>query len=479
MKKIYKISLIVLVAILISIIGYAILLEQETIRNYHIKDFDIDVRINNNGDMHVKEKTLYRFNGKYNGITISIPTNVSKEYYKKLTKDSMNDSQALSDELYISNGIENVKIYVVENNGNRYFQQVGQAEIGARGVYTVKQEEGITTYTIYDPAKSEDKEIVFEYTLKGVIVQHNDCAELFWNFIGGEVECKIKDLSINIYAPNIINAYTHGNISGEIFNSMTNSQIRYKNVKPGEFVSARVIMNKFSNTISKYSHQDALPIIKSIEESYQTQKNTMVNLLKLAVAIIVFMFCYWIYLLLAYEKEIITCELAGEDFDVLKKYNPMIAACIAQNRGMHARDILAVLIDLINIGALQTSHIKKIIDGKENDIYKLTKNQDFFVNKEKINGLDEIQTMVLSIFFSNKREIELVKRLKELQIDVKSIKDIRSLVGTVDYKLESIGANYKKVPAGLQLVNTIIFFIICIYILIMFAYGSMLSYITL
>ena len=305
MKKGYKAILITLVIILISIVVYAILLDLELVRNYHIKDFIIDATIDTNGDVHVMEKTTYKFNGKYNGITISIPANVSKEYYRNLTKGSMNDSNELPDDLYISNGIENVNIYVAEGKNNRYFQHVGQADIGTSGVYTVDQKDGIATYTIYEPSKSEEKEIVFEYTLKGVMVEHNDCLEFFWNFVGGEVECRIENLSINVHALNIANAYTHGNISSNIKSTINDVNINYKNVKPGEFVSARIITNKVPNTLAKHSHVDALPIIQMIEESYQTKKQTMINLQKLAVAMIIFMFGYWFFLLLNYEKKLV------------------------------------------------------------------------------------------------------------------------------------------------------------------------------
>ena len=111
MKKSFKLVLSILLIVLIVILVYTFLIKTGVVRNYHIKDFVIDVTVDED-DIIVKEDTLYRFNGKYNGITITIPTDVSKEYYEKLTEDSMNDSNVLPDSLYISNGIENVKIYV-------------------------------------------------------------------------------------------------------------------------------------------------------------------------------------------------------------------------------------------------------------------------------------------------------------------------------------------------------------------------------
>ena len=129
MKKEYKIAIIILLIISFAIIGCLWLLENNIIRNYYIKDFTIDVNIEKDGDIQVKEDTTYRFNGQYNGITITIPTNVSKEFYTKLTKDSRNDSVILPDYLYTANGIENVSIYVVENGNQRIIEKVDKADV--------------------------------------------------------------------------------------------------------------------------------------------------------------------------------------------------------------------------------------------------------------------------------------------------------------------------------------------------------------
>ena len=479
MKKEYKITIIFLLLVLIGIIVYEVLLDAGIIRDYHIKDFVIDITIEDDGDIRVKEDTVYRFNGRYNGITITIPTNVSKELYNKLTKDSMNDSKELPDSIYIANGIEDVSIYVVENGTNRYFEQVKNAGLGSRGVYTMKEEEGFTTYTIHEPSNSVDKKIVIEYTLKDVIVQHNDCQELFWNFIGGEVECDIKNLDINIYGSNVSKVYTHGNFTGIIKNTVNKTKINYTNVKSNEFVSARVLLNNFNNDVKKTTNVVALPIVEEIEESYLNKKQTAINLNAVAILMTIIILAYWCVLLVKYEKEIEPVPLVMYDVEILNKYNPMVAACIAQNRGLHPRDILAVLIDLVNIGVLKMVHIRGYVIGSQNDMYKLTKNESFIKDEEKMSKLDDMQILVMNTFFKNDKEIELSKRLKEMSDDVITINYLKGLDNLVSSKLEEVGANYSKVPKIIRVFNTFMFIVICIYIIFTIGYNIVLSYVTL
>ena len=77
MKKGIIITTILIIA---AIVGYMMLLEAEVIRNYKIKEFDIVANVDKSGNMRVTEETEYRFNGKYNGITITLPEKVSKDY---------------------------------------------------------------------------------------------------------------------------------------------------------------------------------------------------------------------------------------------------------------------------------------------------------------------------------------------------------------------------------------------------------------
>ena len=225
-------KLIIFTIIATSIFAFvAALYETEAIRTYKIKDFNIDAVINKDGSMSVVEKTDYDFKGKYNGITITIPEKISNNYYSKMTQNSINDSK-LSDSLYNNNGIKDVTIYVLENGQKRLFHEVGDADLGDSNVYTISRDSnGYITYKIYEPSKNEKKTFVIEYTLENVAVIHNDVGEVWWNFVGGGVECKISNLNINVATAygNIENAYLHSNESGKInsiFKNRVNMEVK-------------------------------------------------------------------------------------------------------------------------------------------------------------------------------------------------------------------------------------------------------------
>ena len=84
---------------------------------------------------------------------------------------------------------------------------------------------------------------------------------------------------------------------------------------------------------------------------------------------------YWIVLLVLFEKED-TIDYTYENIDdteTLKKYNPLIAGCIVDNRQVLPRDIMAVVLNLIQKDYIKMEMVpNKDTDG-ENYIYKKTK----------------------------------------------------------------------------------------------------------
>lgn len=480
MKKGFSKLIVFLIIIIIIVIGIMGLYEAEVIRTYKITNFDIEAVINKDGSMTVKEITDYRFNGRYNGITITIPDGISEDQYDKMTENSINDSK-LKDSLYNNSGLEDISIYIIEDDKIRQFNQVGSANLGDNSVYTVSNDDGYTTYKIYEPSKNENKKFVIEYTLKDAAVLHNDVGEIWWNFIGGGTDCKISNLNINILTLSgaILEGYIHSNESGKI-NYIENNKLSatVKSVMKNEFVGVRLVFPKQNiSESSKISNEDALDIIHSQEKSYSDKSNTRKILNIISIIITSCILLYWIYLLLRYEKEIIYTPVVSDDFKILEKYNPMIAACIAQNRDMHPRDILALLVDMTNRKILEIKTIKSIDpkNDKEKITYRLTKNKEFFSKVENIQTLDDIERSVLNIFFSGENKIDLEAQLKKIKRDNKAAKKVKLLDEIVIDKLDEIGANFVKVPKWLLVVNNFIFVACMIYIFCVITFNIILG----
>ena len=485
MKNIFlKLNTILIVCIIIfaCITG---LYEAEIIRKYKIERFDIDATIEKDGSMRVIEKTDYNFKGKYNGITITIPEKIDDEYYASMTKASINDS-VLSDYLYNNSGIKDVKIYVLEDGNTRLFNKVGSASIGDIGVYTEeKDSNGYITYRIYEPSKNENKMFVIEYTLQNVAVVHDDVGEVWWNFVGGGVECKISNLNINVSTKygNISEAYVHSNETAKVDSISKNvANVSVKGINKNEFVGVRLVFPKSNIADSKkFSHITAEEIIHSQEKSYTDKSNTRIILNVISIIITSGLLLYWLYLILNYEKEYTYDVNVIDNLSILEKYNPMIAACIAQNRDMHPRDVLALLIDMVNRGILDLE-VQKSINrkwGNENNTYILRKNKEFFDNPEKSGQLDDIERSVLKIFFDESEHINLENKLRRINNDDEVVEKLQRLDELVTNKLDQIGANFIRVPKRLLVLNNIIFIACMIYIFAVVGFNIMLGLSTL
>lgn len=472
---------IIVIIILLCIIGHLGLFESEVIRNYKIKDFDIVANVDTAGNMRVVEETEYRFNGKYNGITITLPKNISNEYYESKTQNSINDS-VFKDYLYNNTGLSNVSIYIVRDGEREKLNEVGSASLGQSGVYTVEYDsEGYVTYKIYEPSKNENKTFIIEYTLDNVALKHKDVGEVFWNFVGGNVECRIDnlDIELSIDSGNLQDGYIHGNESGKITELSKNTiKLNYKYIGKNEFVGVRAVFptESIKNSV-KTSNMNGLDIIKEQEEGYNKKTNIRVTLNIITIMITAVLLLYWIYLLIRYEKDVL---YKVEDFDemsILEKYNPIISACIAQNRDMQPRDILAALIDLVNRKVLDLETIKKVNqkNGKEEIEYKLTKSEKFFDDSIE---LDDIDRTVIAIFFDGNTSIKLKARLKEIKNSSGMLRRISKLDNAVTEKLEKIGANFVKVPKKLLTLNNIIFILVILFVIAVVIVNINLAYST-
>lgn len=460
MKKLFKILLVIIISVVaISTIVF-IFKALFNLKKLVITDFDINAIVQNNGNMKVDLINEYKFNGKYNGVYIKIP---KKSDSNTSTYNSINDS-SLPDELYNSSGIKDFKVYLQEDGQYVEFSKVNYATNGDKYVYTQEEHDDYTLYKIYEPSQNESKTFKMSYTLIDTAVKHLDCSEVYWNFIGGEYDCDIEKLDINLRfesPTNVYNTFIHGKQGGKLKTNGNNINVQYSNIYPKQYVGLRTLFasNNLKN-VTKYSNQYALPIVSEQEKVLQDRTDKRILFNNIMIGGILALVMYYIFLLVKYEYDKLFIVYNDKEYELLSKYNPMILACIAQNREMNPRDIMAVLLDLVNKKVVKMQVINNI--DKKN--YILTKTDN---NIE----IDDIEKSVLELFFDTKDEIDLDLRIKELtrpgdyvqNISRDSIKHIDELVIT---KLNDIGANTVKVGKPLLVFNNILFIITCIIIVI-------------
>ena len=164
---------------------------------------------------------------------------------------------------------------------------------------------------------------------------------------------------------------------------------------------------------------------------------------------------YWIVLLFIFEKEE-SYNYAGpnsDDMEILKKYNPMVAGCLVDNRQVVSRDVIAVILNLINKKVINMQMVPNF-DNKNDEIYK------YIISENREHGckLDEIERYVLNWLFGfyEKDKIELSQKLKEISKNKEFIKHLKNLNQMTQKKLNSIGANVNKVPLLLRMSNVFV-----------------------
>ena len=177
---------------------------------------------------------------------------------------------------------------------------------------------------------------------------------------------------------------------------------------------------------------------------------------------IVFLIGYWIFLLLRFEKEkYITYEVC-DDLEILHKYNPLLAGCIVDNREVLSRDLLAVLINLINkevinLEAVPLQYTGNSVDQNKKYKYILTR------VKENEHKMDRIEAYIHGIFFNhsynNGNKIRLDETLEELNKDRTLNNKVKHINNIATEELHKIGANIRTVPVALQILNYFLLFV--------------------
>lgn len=161
---------------------------------------------------------------------------------------------------------------------------------------------------------------------------------------------------------------------------------------------------------------------------------------------------YWIVLLFIFEKEepYNFSSKKHDDIEILRKYNPIVAGCLVDNRQVVTRDITAVILNLIHKEVINMKMVPNIeSNGTETYKYIISENK-----RHKVQ-LDEIERYVLNWIFGfyEQEEIELTEKLKEISKSKNFLKHLEKINKITHKKLHSIGANVNKVPLILRVSN--------------------------
>ena len=445
-----KIKTKAIISLLVIIFFILIANTKVQAKSYYIDDMQIEATVQNNGDLQIEQTLKYAFNGEYNGIYITIPTKY-KNQEEVISK--------ISNDIYNASGVFVQDVSLIEDSNEYHYSKVGSAINGNEGVYTTENTYNSCKIKVYSPSVDTKKTFKIKYILQNVCVEHNDVGELYYNFIGGDWQCSIKNLDIDIFLPNNqedIKIWGHGPDNGysKIIDN-THAYFNVKNVPTGKYVATRVVFDK-SNILSttKKSNLNAYNLIYQDEQNIakisDAKKGYTRNIYIFALVLLI----YWIILLIIYEKDKKIKLVPYNEDELFKKYNPMLAGCLQGSRDILARDIIGVILNLIEKG-----NMKFKIDGYSSEttrrsykLYTVSK------NPEKENQMDEIEKMVYDWVFQNADKVELSQRLQNMPKEKDANERFKKLNNATQEKLNTIGANQKKVPVFIRVFHTFLFF---------------------
>lgn len=233
--------------------------------------------------------------------------------------------------------------------------------------------------------------------------------------------------------------------------SKTHAKFQVENIKPGQYVAARVLFDKSSieNSI-KLTNIDAKEIVYEDENAIIENKEEKNAFTMKIIIFAICLFIYWVILMFLFEKDKKYTVANIEEDELFKKYNPMLAGCIQGSRTILARDIIAVILGLINKKIIKLE-IQNTMKNKENYLYMITK------NPELESQMDEIEKYVYNWVFSKKELVVLNDRLKEMPKEKDANQKFKQLNKMVEENLASKGANQAKVPLILRGFNVFLF----------------------
>lgn len=184
----------------------------------------------------------------------------------------------------------------------------------------------------------------------------------------------------------------------------------------------------------------------------------------LVIGFTIILVIYYLVLLVMYERE---DEYEGVNYltdeEIFKKYNPLMAGCIAQNRNVLSRDIIAVILNLANKGIVKLDIVNDVNSKNEYKymLYRIRENEALMDDVER-----EIHSIIFEFVHNEKDGVDLVKKLRDMPKIKESYNRFARLDEIAKQELNKTGANTEGVPKPFRIYNIFLFviaIILCIF----------------
>jgi uncharacterized membrane protein len=422
MKKLYTLLIMLFLLMPISVSAFG------------IEKYYMDINVESNGDIHVKE--AYQLTGDFNGSDRYIDYWVSDKPFDGSVESFMESS------VYNSDSVQLIAIKSIPsdssfnfanlNDYGQLFEYNAFAQPGDSGYYNNLDNPKGITYRIFHPSEGLSKIFYLEYIIKNVVVVHNDVAELNINIFNEKSYESIKLFETYVNLPqdsNQLRAWSHGPLFGEI-DILSKKQVRFKieKINAKTPIDYRILFDKSLVPLAtKTTNVDALPIILDIEqkrsdeanEERETLNKAYNSLLVINYVWVAGMFAFVLYIYLKHDKELPSPLKTKYYRDFPANYGPEVVSFLL-DKGIETRDLSASLLNLI---ANKVVSYEEKVKGTFTLIYK---------NKE--SKVTEAESKLINWFFNeigknNEVTIEDInKASKDYEKFLKNYDDWKSIV---------------------------------------------------
>lgn len=245
-------------------------------RSYSINQANIDLFVQPNGLLNVKEKYYYSFSGTYNGVYRDIPLKSGERIDNiKVTSKGAYSSY----ELIKSGDMDRIKIYL----------------------YSDPQK---TT-----PITNKNVQVTIEYDFINVIKIYNDIGELQYKLWGESWEVDVNEVNANIHLASREDVKYWLNPPYFVQKSgWDGSVLKIKTgpISSGDYMEVRVAipLSQFNNPVfAKKLNEDGLDKIEKIQEDYQNEINFKNMLYKLLAILMILSIFIPVLIYLKYGRE--------------------------------------------------------------------------------------------------------------------------------------------------------------------------------
>lgn len=341
----------------------------------YIDNYYIDITVNDNGNLLVKE--LFTYKGKFNGAYKTISYNSNSA-----TVALPVDSSLYSPDDVILKEIKDIKVdsnvdFSYINHEGSAFERNDYASVGSNGYYSVTSGYKEYTYKIFNPGTY--KGFYIEYELENAVINHSDVAEVWLN-IFNNIPDNINHLELHVNIENnneLLRAWAHGPLTGNI-KIVNNKQVIFTvddlttsdtfdirlafdklgNAKKSSDVVALDKIIEYETNLADIANQEREDARKYLEE-YEKKQKFRARIFNVCG-------CFWILGLLClirfiyknYDKEYLS-EFKGKYFrDIPNDNDPALVGYLV-NKKIRTEDLSATILNLINMKKIEFAKVDK------------------------------------------------------------------------------------------------------------------------